>query len=227
MGKVEAGLQGIAPLVGTRARRSATDHGGDDAGGDIDAAHAVVSFDLSGESLHRRGYRKRATEATLKENAAAAVLVRAGWNEIAGQGGGFLDPIIDEVEGVFGVGNVERDLYPNNSFGDFYVRKGQTKLFDGGKETLYPGDLAILVGDVSGKGLPAALLMANLQATIEARLPLELDLARLADQLDHQIGEGDEPETVEVAFSPGLEEGFSHGNRLTCAEPCGAGPGRR
>ncbi len=50
------------------------------------------------------------------------------------------------------------------------------------------GDLALLIGDVSGKGLPAAMLMANLQATIQARLPLELDLARLADQLDFHIG---------------------------------------
>jgi sigma-B regulation protein RsbU (phosphoserine phosphatase) len=40
---------------------------------------------------------------------------------------------------------------------------------------------------VSGKGLPAALLMANLQASIQARLPLELDLAKLAEQLDNEI----------------------------------------
>jgi serine phosphatase RsbU (regulator of sigma subunit) len=49
------------------------------------------------------------------------------------------------------------------------------------------GTMALLVGDVSGKGLPAALLMANLQATIQARLPLELDLVKLAEQLDGEI----------------------------------------
>jgi serine phosphatase RsbU (regulator of sigma subunit) len=48
-------------------------------------------------------------------------------------------------------------------------------------------NMALLVGDVSGKGLPAALLMANLQATIQARLPLELDLVKLAEQLDSEI----------------------------------------
>jgi sigma-B regulation protein RsbU (phosphoserine phosphatase) len=47
--------------------------------------------------------------------------------------------------------------------------------------------MALLIGDVSGKGLPAALLMANLQATIQARLPLELDLVKLAEQLDREI----------------------------------------
>jgi sigma-B regulation protein RsbU (phosphoserine phosphatase) len=49
------------------------------------------------------------------------------------------------------------------------------------------GTMALLIGDVSGKGLPAALLMANLQATIQARLPLELDLVKLAEQLDNEV----------------------------------------
>jgi serine phosphatase RsbU (regulator of sigma subunit) len=48
-------------------------------------------------------------------------------------------------------------------------------------------EVAILVGDVSGKGVPAALLMANLQATLRARLPLEPDLARLVDALDREM----------------------------------------
>ncbi len=52
---------------------------------------------------------------------------------------------------------------------------------------LRDGNVGLLVGDVSGKGLPAALLMANLQATIQAKLPLESDLARLAAQLDQEI----------------------------------------
>jgi serine phosphatase RsbU (regulator of sigma subunit) len=53
--------------------------------------------------------------------------------------------------------------------------------------TLPGGEAALLVGDVSGKGVAAALLMANLQATLRARLPLERDLAALADELDHEI----------------------------------------
>jgi sigma-B regulation protein RsbU (phosphoserine phosphatase) len=52
---------------------------------------------------------------------------------------------------------------------------------------LQDGRLALLVGDVSGKGVSAALLMANVQATLRARLPLETDLARLADGLDREI----------------------------------------
>jgi 23S rRNA (guanine2069-N7)-methyltransferase / 23S rRNA (guanine2445-N2)-methyltransferase len=52
---------------------------------------AVLSLDLSGESLHRRGYRSEAVEAPLKENLAAAILLRANWPAIARQGGAFVD----------------------------------------------------------------------------------------------------------------------------------------
>jgi 23S rRNA (guanine2069-N7)-methyltransferase / 23S rRNA (guanine2445-N2)-methyltransferase len=62
----------------------------------------TVSIDLSGESLHRRGYRGAAGEAPLKENVAAGVLLRAGWDALAGaarapqlpaQGAHLLDPL--------------------------------------------------------------------------------------------------------------------------------------
>jgi sigma-B regulation protein RsbU (phosphoserine phosphatase) len=49
------------------------------------------------------------------------------------------------------------------------------------------GRLALLIGDVSGKGVSAALLMANFQATLRARLPHETDLAQLADRLDREL----------------------------------------
>lgn len=53
----------------------------------------TLSLDLSGESLHRRGYRGAAGEAPLKENVAAGVLLRSGWPEMAAQGAQFLDPM--------------------------------------------------------------------------------------------------------------------------------------
>src|SRR5262245_4770327 len=53
---------------------------------------------------------------------------------------------------------------------------------------LLPGDeAAILVGDVSGKGVAAALLMANLQAKLRGELALAPDLAPLAERLDVEI----------------------------------------
>ncbi|QSA98307.1 bifunctional 23S rRNA (guanine(2069)-N(7))-methyltransferase RlmK/23S rRNA (guanine(2445)-N(2))-methyltransferase RlmL [Methylococcus sp. EFPC2] len=54
---------------------------------------ASVSLDLSGESLHKRGYRLEGGAAPLKENLAAAILLRAGWPAIARSGGELLDPM--------------------------------------------------------------------------------------------------------------------------------------
>ena len=53
----------------------------------------VVSLDISGDSLHRRGYRTGQGSAPLKENLAAALLMRAGWADIAKQGGALIDPM--------------------------------------------------------------------------------------------------------------------------------------
>jgi 23S rRNA (guanine2445-N2)-methyltransferase / 23S rRNA (guanine2069-N7)-methyltransferase len=53
----------------------------------------TVSIDLGGEPLHRRGYRQAGVEAPLKENLAAALLLRCGWVEIMREGGAFYDPM--------------------------------------------------------------------------------------------------------------------------------------
>jgi 23S rRNA (guanine2445-N2)-methyltransferase / 23S rRNA (guanine2069-N7)-methyltransferase len=53
----------------------------------------TVSLDISGESLHRRGYRTGQGSAPLKENLAVALLMRAGWPEIAERGGALIDPM--------------------------------------------------------------------------------------------------------------------------------------
>ncbi|MEC5341773.1 bifunctional 23S rRNA (guanine(2069)-N(7))-methyltransferase RlmK/23S rRNA (guanine(2445)-N(2))-methyltransferase RlmL [Brenneria populi] len=42
---------------------------------------ASLSLDLSGEGLHQRGYRDRAGLAPLKENLAAAIVLRSGWRK--------------------------------------------------------------------------------------------------------------------------------------------------
>jgi 23S rRNA (guanine2445-N2)-methyltransferase / 23S rRNA (guanine2069-N7)-methyltransferase len=52
----------------------------------------TVSLDLTGYSLHQRGYRIEAGPAPLKENVAAALLIRAGWPKRAKEGAALLDP---------------------------------------------------------------------------------------------------------------------------------------
>src|SRR5690606_36128276 len=60
----------------------------------IDRDVATVAIDFAGDSLHRRGYRGPQGAAPLKENLAAAVLLRAGWPAVAAAGNaGFVDPM--------------------------------------------------------------------------------------------------------------------------------------
>jgi 23S rRNA (guanine2445-N2)-methyltransferase / 23S rRNA (guanine2069-N7)-methyltransferase len=54
---------------------------------------ATLSIDLAGAPLHRRGWRELQGDAPLKENLAAAMLVRAGWPAMYAQGGALLDPM--------------------------------------------------------------------------------------------------------------------------------------
>ena len=53
----------------------------------------TVSLDISGESLHRRGYRSGQGSAPIKENLAAALLMRCNWPEMMTNGAALLDPM--------------------------------------------------------------------------------------------------------------------------------------
>jgi 23S rRNA (guanine2445-N2)-methyltransferase / 23S rRNA (guanine2069-N7)-methyltransferase len=54
---------------------------------------AIVSVDLGGGPMHRRGWRTTQGEAPLKENVAAAVLLRGHWPAVHAEGGALLDPM--------------------------------------------------------------------------------------------------------------------------------------
>ncbi len=59
----------------------------------VDRNVATIAIDLAGTGLHRRGYRRHAGPAPLKENVAAAMLLHAGWPEMAAAGQPLLDPM--------------------------------------------------------------------------------------------------------------------------------------
>jgi 23S rRNA (guanine2445-N2)-methyltransferase / 23S rRNA (guanine2069-N7)-methyltransferase len=59
----------------------------------LNRGELTLSLDLSGSSLHQRGYRLDGAMAPLKENLAAAILIRSGWPELAKQGAPLLDPM--------------------------------------------------------------------------------------------------------------------------------------
>ena len=54
---------------------------------------ASISLDLSGESLHRRGYRLQHSGAPLKEHLAAALLMQAGWGKRKARAVRLVDPM--------------------------------------------------------------------------------------------------------------------------------------
>jgi 23S rRNA (guanine2445-N2)-methyltransferase / 23S rRNA (guanine2069-N7)-methyltransferase len=74
--------------------------------------NVTVSLDLSGESLHRRGYRGAAGEAPLKENVAAGMLMRSGWGEMAASGAQFLDPMCGSGTLVIEAAMIAADIAP-------------------------------------------------------------------------------------------------------------------
>ncbi|MBI9101022.1 MAG: bifunctional 23S rRNA (guanine(2069)-N(7))-methyltransferase RlmK/23S rRNA (guanine(2445)-N(2))-methyltransferase RlmL [Spirochaetales bacterium] len=78
----------------------------------------VISIDLAGDGLHKRGYRSATGPAPLKENAAAAMLMRAGWETIAEAGGSLLDPMCGSgtllIEGAMMAGDIAPGLYHKN-----------------------------------------------------------------------------------------------------------------
>ena len=53
----------------------------------------LLYFDLSGEALHKRGYRQKAGSAPLRETLAASMLYRAKWRSFYEQGLPFFDPM--------------------------------------------------------------------------------------------------------------------------------------
>lgn len=59
----------------------------------LDGEQATVSLDLSGDSLHKRGYRTAGGEAPLKETLAAGILHLTGWQQRVFQDDILLDPM--------------------------------------------------------------------------------------------------------------------------------------
>ncbi|MFZ3022464.1 bifunctional 23S rRNA (guanine(2069)-N(7))-methyltransferase RlmK/23S rRNA (guanine(2445)-N(2))-methyltransferase RlmL [Pseudomonas sp.] len=79
----------------------------------LDRGEAVLSLDLSGHSLHQRGYRLQQGAAPLKENLAAAVLIRAGWPRIAAAGGALADPMCGVGTFLVEAAMIAADIAPN------------------------------------------------------------------------------------------------------------------
>src|SRR5262245_27655199 len=174
LGLVGLALLGIIPLSSrmTRHLRSLTEGAERLAEGDLDVRVPVPhgaefgrlaeTFNRMARDLHGHQERRIREERLHKE----LEISRRIQEELLPQG-----PLVFPFAEVSGVSIPAREV--GGDFFNYFSLSGE--------------EAAILVGDVSGKGVPAAILMANLQATLRARLPLERDLARLADALDREL----------------------------------------
>ena len=79
----------------------------------LDRGEAILSLDLSGHSLHQRGYRLQQGAAPLKENLAAAILIRSGWPRIAADGGALADPMCGVGTFLVEAAMIAADIAPN------------------------------------------------------------------------------------------------------------------
>ncbi|MGQ4877549.1 bifunctional 23S rRNA (guanine(2069)-N(7))-methyltransferase RlmK/23S rRNA (guanine(2445)-N(2))-methyltransferase RlmL [Billgrantia sp. LNSP4103-1] len=73
----------------------------------------TLGVDLSGDSLHRRGYRRDVGHAPLKENLAAALLIRAGWPQRLRQGEALVDPLCGAGTLLIEAALMAADMAPN------------------------------------------------------------------------------------------------------------------
>ncbi|WP_240912667.1 bifunctional 23S rRNA (guanine(2069)-N(7))-methyltransferase RlmK/23S rRNA (guanine(2445)-N(2))-methyltransferase RlmL [Lysobacter sp. HDW10] len=80
----------------------------------VQKGQATLSIDLGGQSLHRRGWRSAQGAAPLKENLAAAMLMRGKWMQVYANGGALLDPMCGAgtlvIEGALMAGDVAPGL---------------------------------------------------------------------------------------------------------------------
>ncbi len=86
---------------------------------------AVISVDLSGQSLHRRAYRAKGVPAPLKETLAAAILLLAEWPQLARAGAPFVDPMCGSGTLPIEAGLMAADVAPGLRRADFgFLRWG-------------------------------------------------------------------------------------------------------
>ncbi|PCJ32819.1 MAG: bifunctional 23S rRNA (guanine(2069)-N(7))-methyltransferase RlmK/23S rRNA (guanine(2445)-N(2))-methyltransferase RlmL [Gammaproteobacteria bacterium] len=95
---------------------------------------AIVSIDLSGESLHKRGYRVETTQAPLKEHLAAAILITAQWPRLAKLGWGLIDPMCGSGTILIEAAMMAADIAPGMNrdyFGFLYWKQHDEDIWKG------------------------------------------------------------------------------------------------
>jgi len=122
----------------------------------------LLYLDLSGEALHKRGYRQQAGSAPLRETLAASMLYRAKWNSFYEKGLPFFDPMCGSgtllIEATMMAANIApgllRERFGFESWKHFNADKWQT-VFDDALDKQQQGikQLPIICGSDSSEKL--------------------------------------------------------------------------
>jgi 23S rRNA (guanine2445-N2)-methyltransferase / 23S rRNA (guanine2069-N7)-methyltransferase len=98
-----------------------------------------IYLDLSGRSLHERGYRNKTLEAPIKENLAAGLLLLSGWDKKAKQKITFLDPFCGSgtllIEAAMIASNTPPSIF-RTTFGFYSWRDHVPSIFEKVRESL-------------------------------------------------------------------------------------------
>ena len=125
----------------------------------IQREQATISLDTSGGALHRRGYRKAAIAAPMKETLAAAMVALSGWKGERP----LYDPMCGSgtllCEAAMAAGRIAPG-YLRRSFGFFHLPDFQPDLWEKVKQTTDKGMRPIAAGLVSGSDLDSRAIKA-------------------------------------------------------------------
>ena len=95
--------------------------------------HAELYLDLSGASLHQRNYRLESGDAPLKENLAAAILLRSRWPKVAADHGALVDLMCGSGTLVIEAALMAADIAPGltrSEYGFLHWRQHQDAVWD-------------------------------------------------------------------------------------------------
>jgi serine phosphatase RsbU (regulator of sigma subunit) len=87
---------------------------------------------------------------------------------------------------------------------------------------LGPGRLGLVIGDISGKGIAAALLMANLQANLRSQCVIAMDQPqRLLQAVNQLFCENTPDGAFATLFYAEYDDGVRHLRYANCGHLCG------
>lgn len=146
----------------------------------VQGTHCDISLDASGDSLHRRGYRRDTVEAPLNEVLAAGMVLLSGWNGL----GAFADPMCGSgtipIEAAM-IATATPPQQKRESFGFFKWPDFERKLWQSVKkeadEKIQPFEFQILASDKDNRARNAAsinVMSAGLENVVQIdKIPFE------------------------------------------------------